>query len=361
MAENPFLKEAGTGRSLNRARIETLPSAAAAEGVLGKRGYDLLSAAALRTLALSAPLPLDADDPALFYSLNRCFQDPQARPLALDVARVYGRRLGWLLLMLHWGEAPNRAARPDWTAAHWRFWREAQAVWMGGGLLAGHLGRHAVAAARELLQEQGACDLALYRAPHAAHLPLIGLSRALPAGAESMLVLDFGQSAVKRAVATFRDGALASLCLLPPLPTVCAAPWTPECQEEAARNTWQAMLAMLEQSWAAVPPERRPATAIGIALACYLTDGHPSPADNGCYACLQLLGFPLVSFMEQAISARLGQRIPLVLMHDGTAAATACAGGEAAVVLTLGTAIGNGFPPPAAGLRPLAARFRLTR
>jgi hypothetical protein len=41
-------------------------------------------------------------------------------------------------------------------------------------------------------------------------------------------------------------------------------------------------------------------------------------------------------------------------MHDGTSAAAAYAGAPHAAVIMMGTAMGIGFPPPIANLRPRA-------
>jgi hypothetical protein len=47
----------------------------------------------------------------------------------------------------------------------------------------------------------------------------------------------------------------------------------------------------------------------------------------------------------------------VALIHDGTAAARAYAGEMRAAVITLGTALGVGFPPTSGGLRPIASFF----
>jgi hypothetical protein len=67
----------------------------------------------------------------------------------------------------------------------------------------------------------------------------------------------------------------------------------------------------------------------------------------------------LVAFVQEQIINRFQQEVQVVLAHDGTAAAFAYAGQTQSVVLTLGTAIGNGFPPPAEGYRPLAPDFHM--
>jgi hypothetical protein len=358
---NPFMGEGSLVRSLNRARIVELRGVRADAGVVGKTGYELLSAESLsRQIARAAErLGLDPRAADLIRRFDSCFDRPATRPDALRIARAYGRRLGCLLLMLKRGEAPNRAARPEWSDAHWDFWRAVGRIYLGGGLLAGQLGPHAVQAARELLAESGEADLALEHAPYAAHLPLIGLARSAPHGAARMLLLDFGQTSIKRGVAHYQAGRLTRLHVWPNAPTVCGELFEPAPSIDTLRERWRRMVEVIAAGWAAVPPSERLSMPVGISLACYLIDGHPAPGDLGCYGALQGLCAHLTTFMHEEIARRLGQAIELTALHDGTAAATAYAGHDRAVVITLGTAIGSGFPPPGAGLHPLAGEFIL--
>lgn len=348
-------------RSLNRAHIMALPGIAVDDGVLGKRGYELLSAEALRRdiAALAPRLGLDPAAPALLHQFDASFENPETRPYALQVARRYGRRLGYLLLMLRRGDAPNRAARPAWSDEHWSYWQTVNRIYVGGGLIAGNPGRHAIPAARHLLAECGVTDLALDLSPHAAHLPLVGLARAAPRGATAMLLLDFGQTSIKRGLATYEDHWLTRIELLPPAPSVCDGFFQPEPTPEEAGNRWHRMLEVIEESWSHLPPSQRGRAALAVSLACYLPGGHPSPTEMGCYGSLQLLCNHLETFMRDKIAARLNVAPPFVLMHDGTAAATTYAGSGDAAVITLGTAIGVGFPPPEASHRPIHPEFRL--
>lgn len=356
MIDNPFLLEDSAVRSLNRARIVELGGVAAPEGVLGATGYELLSAASLgqQIAAAADRLGLDPAQPELIRRFDACFGHSQARPHALAIARDYGRRLGCLLLMLARGAPANRAARHEWAEAHWAFWRAQRRVVLGGGLLAGQLGAHAVAAAQELLAEAGETGLAAERAGFGAYMPLVGLARAVPPGCRNALVFDFGQTAVKCGLATYQAGQLGQLSLWHDAPSVCD-----ERFAEEARERWERMAALIGEGWQALPGALRPHTAIGIALACYLFGGQPSPRDRGCYGALGRLAPNLAEFVAGELARRLGQAVPVVLLHDGAAAAMAYAGAERAVVITLGTAIGNGFPPAAGAAWPLAPGFAL--
>jgi hypothetical protein len=358
---NPFMGGASLVRSLNRARIVELRGVRADEGVAGQTGYELLSARSLRRQIADAADRLGLDPLAadLIRRFDACFDRPATRPAALRIARSYGRRLGCLLLMLKRGETANRAARPEWSDVHWDFWRGLSRVYMGGGLLAGRLGPHAVLAAQELLAEAAEDGLALEHAPHAAHLPLIGLARSAPHSAARMLLLDFGQTSIKRGLARYQAGQIAQIQVWPNAPAVCDQLLDPAPSIDMLRERWQRMLDVIAASWAAVPPAERTLTPVGISVACYLLDGHPAPGDTGCYGALQGLCAHLATFMRQEIAQRLGQAIELTALHDGTAAATTYAGHDRAVVITLGTAIGSGFPPPDTGLRPVDEQFAL--
>jgi hypothetical protein len=359
---NPFLHEDSQIRSLNRARVMALSGVPPQDDVLGKTGYDLLSAASLRAQIAAAAdrLGLNPAAPDLIRRFDASFDDPATSALAQAVARDYGRRLGCLLLMLKRGEPANRAARPEWSSVHWSFWQAVQHIYCGGGLLAGRLGGHAVAAAQALLVDAGLADLALEHSRFGAHLPLVGLARSAPSDVTESLLFDFGQTAVKRGCAHYRAGQLTTIDLWPNAPTVCDEIIAAHQSDQAIRQRWQAMATTIKASWASMPAAQRPNLAIGICMACYLFAGQPSPRDTGCYGALQRLSPHLASFIAGELAQRLGQPVPLTLMHDGAAAATTYAGHRRAVVITLGTAIGNGFPPPHGDQRPIARDMTLT-
>jgi hypothetical protein len=63
--------------------------------------------------------------------------------------------------------------------------------------------------------------------------------------------------------------------------------------------------------------------------------------------------------LTRRVGAELGEAIDVSLVHDGTAAATAYAGASNAAVITVGTALGVGFPPPADGLMGLNTHLEI--
>lgn len=358
---NPFLRGDSSIRSLNRARIAALPGLTVDESIIGKTGYEFVSAQALRqeVACWATELNLNRTAPDLLAEFESCFAHPGTQALARQIACAYGRKLGFLFLMLKRGDPENRAARPEWGEAHWQFWQTITTIILGGGRLAGQLGRYAVPAAQEVLTQHGLAEVTITRSPYAAHLPLVGLARAAPPRTPAILLFDFGHTSIKRAIAQYEQDQVIALHILPPVPTVCPDLNVTDRPIDQVQQQWQRMLALIEDTWRQVVPRWGRICNLGISLACYLLEGHPSPSDRGCYGSLQGLSPHLATFMQQQVIERLQEEVQVSVVHDGTAAALTYAGQTHSVVLTLGTAIGNGFPPPAEGYRPLAAEFRV--
>lgn len=336
--------------SMNRVRIVELPGVPIPLAWRSKTGYQLLGsralAAQIRRQAGSLHLPANLPDADLIRRLDACFtgSDAAART-AQAIAEEYGRKLSLHLLTLLRGDPINRVVRPDWRAEHWAFWARIRTVYTGGGLMAGHLGPTAVAVAQDFIRHHGFSDFTVAVPPHAAHLPLYGAARLTPPDAP-MLVFDFGQTAVKRAIAHGPIAHTATrLELLPSLPTPCSN-ITFSRAAAAAAHTHDRLLDIVTETWTAVTASGVALSShIAIVLACYLLDGQPRPEDWGCYGRLQHFGPHLQTYLSQQLSRRLRRPIQVRLLHDGQAAAMPFAGQKHTAVITFGTALGIGFPP----------------
>jgi hypothetical protein len=355
--------------SLNRVRIADVPGGVPDPDVRGQTAYDLLSAASIanRVREHAAELHLDASgqlDPTRLLpllSLRMTAADQGIRDTALAIARSVGRSLGYLILTLRRGDAVNRQARDDWDDSVWTHWSRIRVVWLGGGIVSGPLGPALRNHAAEVLAEHGVDDVAIRLAAYPAALPLIGAARSVPAGGQAALVFDFGTSLIKRAQAHYRGGSLAGLRLLAPMPGPQIAP-SPGAEPSAADVLSLAyyMMSALAHTWreatqsgAALAPD------LVVSLASYVRDGQPIPRQGGIYSYLRVLAPTLAAWLSDQLSERTGTSLRVSLVHDGTAAARAYAGEEYAAVVTIGTALGVGFPPPAHTARPLASDWAL--
>jgi hypothetical protein len=338
--------------SLNRVRIVDLTGTP--PEILGKTGYDLLSVQYLREQmqAHLAELDLSPQQPALGEGewpvlLSRCLisSNRQVRQAAEDITRQFGHNIGYLLRTLKRG---NPAARPEWDAAAWDYWRSVKLVILGGGLTQGALGQHLAEDALSVFLAAGETPPTLRRSPYGSSLPLIGAARYVPIGYYSALVLDFGGSFVKRARAIYQDDELVELVCLEALPAQ-------HLSEGESRQLFNFMAATIAESWRCLSQtDKSLAAAIPVSLASYVDrDGQPYERQGGTYAGMRTLTDNVQRALSQAVSDQVGKTVRVILLHDGTAAASAHDSETDSATLMLGTAIGIGYKPSADALRPI--------
>jgi hypothetical protein len=350
--------------SLNRVRLVDLPGLDIDPAVKGKTGYELVSSLALTVLirAQIDALKLDPalDDSVLPLAFETCFchTDESVRAAAESIARQIGRDLGYLLLVLHRGDPVNRAARAEWDDSYWAHWAGIRQVCLGGGLVSGALGPRLVTHARAVLTDAG---IALHISPYAPVLPLVGAARLVPPDTTAALVFDFGHTLVKRAVGVYHDGALAELRLLPSVPThFDNEAGDPADPASVARGVRDLMIGIMTDTWhAAQDSGHRLSSVIPASLSAYVRDGQPLAAQSGAYVQLLHITDNAARMLSDHLSATLDRPVTVMLIHDGTAAAAAHAGLENAAVITIGTALGIGFPPSRNDVQPAADHILL--
>jgi hypothetical protein len=354
--------------SLNRVQIIDLPGLAVDDGVKGKNGYALVSTAALAAIirAQAAALALDpaAPDHLLCRALDSCLDDPspEVSAAADAVARRIGRNLGYLLLTLRRGDAVNRAARAEWDASYWAHWGTIRRVWLSGGIVSGRPGPRLIRYAGGLLAESGYDDYALRLSPYGAAAALVGMARRAPSDCPLAIIFDFGQTAIKRALALYDRGVLVSLDRLGDVATDWGdAARVPDDPERRAADLLDQMIGVIRDTCAHA---RRlypalPSGPVLASLAAYIRDGQPTAARAGAYVQIARITDNLQRTLAERLAA---PDLPdVILEHDGTAAAAAHAGQPHAAVIAIGTALGIGFPPEDdSALRPVQVGFRLT-
>jgi hypothetical protein len=277
---------------------------------------------------------------------------PVVREAATEIARTFGRNLGYVLLTLKRGDDANRRARPEWGTAHWDRWAGIERVWLGGGLVSGNLGRQVARRANQAMQEGYVQDSVVQVSPYGALLPLVGAARHVPRGSEAGVVLDFGSTTVKRAWVALQGNEIAELHPLPSQSAPDSIRGQPT--REKAVHLIDGMVSIVARMW------RRAATAglslsgtVPICLAAYVKDGNPMATHAGGYYQAARVTENLQAELGRRVSEQLGVPVSVKLLHDGSAAAAAYAGQQRAAVIVMGTALGIGFPGDNVGLRQL--------
>jgi hypothetical protein len=364
--------------SLNRVVVADVPGITIEPDVRGKTGYRLVSAKALANLIRDSAAALELDPALDDDALNRAFDvclddsaDPAVSQAAHAIARQIGRNLGYLLLTLRRGDPVNRVARPEWDDSYWEHWSGIRRIWLGGGIVSGRLGPLMCEHAIRVFAEACYSDMQIRLSPYGSALPLVGMARKVPADHTMALIFDCGGTAVKRALALFKDGTLCQLLRFPALATY----WDVgpvDSEKHIARAWWllDQVVDIIDQThdlarnYASDTGYTLPPTLpVRASLAAYMRDGQPLAAQHGAFIFWIHITDNAQALIAERLAERWGSRVSVTLEHDGTAAALAHAGdrdtARATAVITIGTAMGIGFPPDQSAARPVAAEFEI--
>lgn len=337
-----------TSNSLNRFKIWALAGFPSEK--FGWAFYDLVSSHALST-AIVAHADALAIDPAVDDLHVAYFQRLAAGDeAAIAIAQQMGHYFGFMLAALKQGDALNRQKNAEKDAAYWEYWSQVDEVYLGGGLAEGQFGRLLMTSAQAILQ-QYALDMQLHIADHPRHLGLIGAARYVPSGAQA-LVLDFGSTRVKRGRVFYSEAGLQQVQVLPSFP----AGFDVFVETGSEQAIFERFVTLLVDAY-----QPQDAALIPVSISAYVTPtGQPLLSQGGIYMHMSRLSDDLPALLSETVSQRVGRSVTVKLLHDGSAAASTYAPLDHAVVITLGTAIGSGYPVARSGLRPLAPDFTVT-
>ena len=248
-------------------------------------------------------------------------------PGAAEVVDEMGDRLGSLLATLR--DPATAEAATGARRTYLQMWRRLELVLVGGGLAKGALGGLMAARAR------AATDVTVEAAQHPEWLPLIGAARSTLGPDGRVVVMDGGQTSIKRGIAEMRDGCLAGLVVLAPL-TV------------GALSSRQLPAVVAREVTAMTKQHTVTADQVMFSVASYLEGGRPIRQVRSIYGRLD------PATMQSAFG------LTVRFLHDGTAAWRAGRADVPGAVIIMGTWLGVGIGPHRASLRPVAADFTVS-
>ncbi len=245
-------------------------------------------------------------------------------PGAAEVVNEIGDRLRSLLATLK--DPATAEAATGARRTYLEVWRRMELVVVGGGLAKGTLGGLIAARAG------AATGVRVVAARHPEWLPLIGTARSAGASDGRVVVVDGGQTSIKRGIAELRDGRVAGLVVLAPLPV-------------GALSSSRLPAVVAREVTAMTQEHAASAGEVMFSVASYLEGGRPMRDLPSIYERLD----PAAMHSEYGLNIRL--------LHDGTAAWRAGSSDVPSAVIMMGTWLGVGIGPHRAPLRPLAADF----
>ena len=273
--------------------------------------------------------------------------DKSGSELAVKIISRFGDRLGLMLLALRLGESENRAARPDWSDEHWAYWAQLKDIILVGGLASGVIGkilRERVTAVFEMKGEQ---PYNIVLCENSSEAAVMGCASCITESDGVFVVMDFGQTGIKRSCVVKQGGEITEVKTFEPLPSKYMD-WVMPSEEERTRQAAELhkYLSMaLENAYLEAKQQTHcePSGEIMISIASYTSGGVLNSARGG-YAKLCVLGPNYAEILSEDLSGRLRRHVTIKLIHDGTAVALNFKGRENTVCLSVGSYFGVGFP-----------------
>lgn len=273
-------------------------------------------------------------------------ENAETAKLARSIIEKFGRRLGLMLLTLKLGDPENRKARPEWTDLHWDYWAQVKDIILVGGLASGTFGEIMREQIAQVFEMRGAEQYNILLYDNSQQVAVLGCASCIKEKNGVFVVMDFGQTSIKRSFVVKCDGEVTDINSLPSYPSKYMEWNVPDDFERIrqAKALHRYLVSAIESTYKEA--ERAagfPGDEMIISIASYTVDGVLNHARSG-YAKLCELGSCYAEVLGYELSGRLKRNITVKLIHDGTAVALNFRGRDNTVCLAVGSYFGVGFP-----------------
>jgi hypothetical protein len=213
-------------------------------------------------------------------------------------------------------------------------------VYLSGGLSYGLIGEQLMQGAEGLF-ERAVKPYTLKLAQNSGYLPLIGAYQlgAQQGSDEHIALLDFGHTYVKRGFVY--DGKLK---VLDRVESIARYTYDDESEDASAGLLSDFIIGVILDTCARASRDGATPEIASVSIANYIYHGQIYPY-RGEYGRLSRIPGNYEEYLTRELTRRLGRKLRVILIHDGTAAAYGIDTpiGERAAVITLGTGLGVGF------------------
>lgn len=356
--KNPFLITAPNGNvyidkecSLNKMIIAKAPIKGIDDSIEGKTVSQIFSTSVIadEILLNRDRLKISEDTPKekLTFLLMECFNsnDESICECAKEIAVKFGKRLGLILLTLKTGLPENREVRQTWNDSHWEYWKNIDNIIAVGGLTSGEFGRELVRTAQSVctINSKPAYKIIIFE--NAYNTGVIGCAKLLNNPNGINLLMDFGQTNMKRSIVKRENDEIVSIENLPLVPSKYME-WQVEGADEKRRQAillHRHIMEVITDAYHKAEQKGKVSPEIVISIASYIYNGRLDE-NRGGYAKLCVLYKNYGEYLSEELSSVLKTKVNVTLVHDGTAVALCFADYKKSVCITLGTFLGVGFP-----------------
>lgn len=356
---NPFISYTSDNKpyltdicSINKLSIAELPFEGVVEDVQGLTANQIISTKVIADVIRenAKVLNIDADsysNSQLAKKLEEALdsEDEVVRLEAEKIFRIFGYRLGTILLTLKQGKEKNRRSRPGWSDKHWEYWNKIKKIILVGGLTNGKSGERLKKYALEAFRiaDTEPYDILLF--PNASHYGTLGCATRVLNKEKPAVVFDFGQTNIKRCIVDFDGDKISTDEFLESIPSLYME-WMDILEDDGLKLAYKLhdrLVKVISDTYKEASRERELGDEIIISIASYTVSGRLH-ALRGGYAKLTMLSDNYGKYLQDALIKELGKEISVTLIHDGSAIAMYFKDYKDSVCVSLGTAFGVGFP-----------------
>lgn len=343
---NPFMNEGhlDVSASLNKINMVEIPGVEHSRRFAGLSAHSVLSSAAIAGM-IRVEFGVSADEYVgrEFELLHRYLQEQGDRQsLAQAVCEKVARNLGCLLMILTRQNINRSAARLDWSEEQWMWWKSVERVVIGGGILAGEVGRTVSAYLQKLYADNGLLQVAVELSDCAEYMPLAGVANMLRRKKVAGCLLDFGHTSCKRAAMNLAgEQRFFEKKIMGATVAYHEGTYNQQLAAGLDERITEIFAATIAESVAFVD-DSQPLNMV-VSIANYY-DGRRF-ATRGGYAKLNLVSDKYRQYLQKKLLAQTGKTVEIEFVHDCTAAARSVEDGldRRTAVVVLGTGLGAGF------------------
>lgn len=356
--KNPFIivsadgksKYIDSGCSINKMVIAKVPINGIDDSIEGKKVSDIFSTGVIvdyvdnnrSRLGIAEGIPRKKLPFILLDAMTSNIKS--VRECAEEIAVFFGKRLGLIFLTLKTALPENRAVRPEWKNEHWEYWQNIKNIIAVGGLTSGRFGEIVIEQARKvcMIDDKPAYNIIAFE--NAGYVGVLGCAKLLENQNGINVLMDFGQTNMKRSIVRRKNGEIDYIENLPLIPSEYMQ-WNIEDNAEKLR---QAKL-LHKRILCAIVDAYKKAEQLGevndqlvLSIASYVHNG-VLDSNRGGYAKLTVLYKNYGEYLSEELSSVLKKPVRVTLVHDGTAVALKFSDYPDSVCVTLGTFFGVGF------------------
>lgn len=355
--KNPFINEGNLSSnvSINKLVIQKMPTDKVKQDIQGKSALDIFSTDLFikEIKKNSRELKLDLsqiEEKMLPQYLGKCLENNDSDVLnqAQKIVKMFGERLGVILLTLKKGERENRIKRNDWNDEHWDYWKNGiKNVIFVGGLASSILGKNLKYYVEKVFNEVNEEPYNIILTSDSSNVGIRGCTEYIDIKKEGVkyLILDCGQTFIKRSYVTFNQDKILDINKLDKVSSKYVQ-WEFENIEDEKVEAVLLSRYIIDTIYDTIRILDESSDSIGddivISIANYVKNG--LFADRGGYGKLRLIADDYEKYLSDKLFEKFKRKFKVTLIHDGTAMAAAFRNYSDSICVSLGTAFGVGFP-----------------